>query len=59
MELASDIVLCYRCVDLNYKKLVVENVKLVRAKRAYILSHSMVCGIIIADFCHSKLIHTI
>lgn len=58
-ELASDIVLCYRWVDLNYKKLAVENVKLVRAKRAYVRSHGMACGIMIADFCHSKLIHTI
>jgi len=58
-ELASDIVVRYRCVDLNYKKLAVENVKLVRAKRAYISSHGMACSIMIADFCHSKLIHTI
>jgi hypothetical protein len=58
-ELASDIVLCYHCVDLNYKKLAVENMKLVGAKRAYVRSHDMACGIIIADFCHSKLIHII
>jgi hypothetical protein len=41
------------------QKLAVENVKLVRTKRAYIRSHGMACGIMIADFCHSKLIHII
>jgi len=50
-------VLCYRCVDLNYKKLA-ENVKLVCAKRAYVRSHGMACDIMIADFNHSKLTHT-
>ena len=58
-ELACDIVLCYSCVDLNYKKLAVENVELVRTKRAYVRSHVVACGIMMADFCHSKLIHTI
>jgi len=53
------VTLCYRCVDLNYKKLAVENVKLVRAKRACLRSHGMACGIMIADFCHSKSTHTI
>lgn len=55
MELASD-VLCCR-VDLNYKKLA-ENVKLVCAKTSYVRSNGMACGIMIADFCHSKLTHT-
>jgi hypothetical protein len=58
-ELANYIVLCYHCVDLNYKRLAVENVKLVRAKRVYVRSRGMGCDIMIADFCHSKLIHTI